>query len=78
MEEYIACLLEQVATFWLWVMPSTISQCLRPVHNGFLVRPSPTTLIAAQDLTVVEHLSEILETIGVIEPLSSAQVSRFG
>ncbi|UXS00100.1 bifunctional phosphoserine phosphatase/homoserine phosphotransferase ThrH [Agrobacterium tumefaciens] len=37
---------------------------LRLAHEGFLVRPSPVTMTAAQDLTVVEHLSEIIEKVG--------------
>ncbi len=50
---------------------------LRLAHDGFLVRPSAATLAAAQDLTVVEHLSEIIETISVAAPPSDAHGSRF-
>ncbi|EPP5101056.1 bifunctional phosphoserine phosphatase/homoserine phosphotransferase ThrH [Enterobacter hormaechei] len=38
---------------------------LRLAHDGFLVRPSAATAEAAEDLTVVEHLSEIITRIGL-------------
>ncbi|WP_127960252.1 bifunctional phosphoserine phosphatase/homoserine phosphotransferase ThrH [Serratia microhaemolytica] len=36
---------------------------LRLAHHGFLVRPSSATLAVSQDLTVVEHLAEIIEQL---------------
>lgn len=46
---------------------------LRLAHDGFLVRPSAAAVAAAQDLVVVEHLSEIVTRIG---QLSGTGMSR--
>ncbi|WP_225622361.1 hypothetical protein [Musicola keenii] len=51
---------------------------LRLAHNGFLVRPSQATMTAAQGLMVVEHLHEIIEAIGAVEPSSDKHISRSG
>ncbi|EMC2290396.1 bifunctional phosphoserine phosphatase/homoserine phosphotransferase ThrH [Salmonella enterica] len=76
-EEHVARLLEQGCHVLAAGDAFNDLAMLRLAHHGFLVRPSPATMTAAQDLTVVEHLSEIIENIGVSAPPPDTHISRF-
>jgi phosphoserine/homoserine phosphotransferase len=77
-QEHIARLLEQGCYVLAAGDAFNDLAMLRLAHNGFLVRPSPATMAVAQDLTVVEHLREIIEAIGVPRSTSDTPVSQFG
>ncbi|MFP1914356.1 bifunctional phosphoserine phosphatase/homoserine phosphotransferase ThrH [Lonsdalea quercina] len=49
---------------------------LRLAHNGFLVRPSQATMRVAKDLTIVQDLSDIIETVGGGKPTTGGHVFR--
>ncbi|GAB7218150.1 bifunctional phosphoserine phosphatase/homoserine phosphotransferase ThrH [Dickeya oryzae] len=77
-EEHISRLLEQGCHVLAAGDAFNDLAMLRLAHNGFLVRPSQATMTAAQDLTVVEHLHEIIEAISAVEPSSDKCISRSG